>query len=96
MSEQLVKDKQLFADYLREDCHDLTNEDIDSVVDEIILSGAREFSQKFNRLHKEGRLKDGMVVTLKDRVLPVMYAGRVYVNPESIGIKGFELYYVPK
>lgn len=94
MSTQLLEDELLLSDFLRLTSSKPTEEDIEEMVRVLKFSACLKLSRKFDRLRRRDTLTDGMVITVKDKKNDILYAGKVYMEPEKLGIGTFEIYVI--
>lgn len=66
--------------------------DTEEAVRQLSFRGAKKMGDKMMRSYRKGELKDGMVLTLKDRELPIQYACKVIGNEEEMALDELQIY----
>ncbi|EGO2713085.1 hypothetical protein IDE33_002629 [Enterococcus faecalis] len=66
--------------------------DIEEAIRQLSFRGAKKMGEKMMRFYRKGELKDGMVLTLKERELPIQYAGKVIMTEESLALDEIQIY----
>ena len=92
MSEQLLKDKMLLSNFLKDSESKPTDEHIENIVNGLTFVAGKKLARKFDRLRIQNALSEGMIVTVKDKEMCLLYAGKVHIEPERVGIGNFEIY----
>lgn len=94
MSTQLLEDEVLLSDFLTLATPEPTKEHVEEVVRVLTFSAGVKLARKFDRLRRQDKLTDGMIITVKDKKSSMLYAGKVYIEPDKIGISTFEIYII--
>lgn len=69
-----------------------SDKDTEESIRHLSFRGGKKMGDKMMRYYRKGELKEGMVLTLKDRELPIIYVGKVIGNEEGLALEDLQIY----